>query len=487
MAVYAPSPKPPSIESASLPKPTPHTGLPKAFTTVLAVILDYACIALGFLFGFLCYRVYHGVAWPDSTHLLIVLTVQYWLIFVFLARAQQLYSQSHTLLQVRDTENILMVSCLCFIGLAVEIYIGKLLVPRIALCVGWLATVFLLLAQKHLSRRIFVRMRAAMATQRRVLILGTGRDARRIFSYLDNSPDLGMIPIAFVDESKSSSRGVIYGHDYVHRSHAPVICSELSTEMIQELNVSHVFIAETEISHHRMSELNSLAIEHDLNISFVGTAQPISIERHGAMHVMDGLLTMSYAGLIADRRIYHAFKRCFDFVGALLLLTLTAPLWVFIALWIRRTSTGPVFFRQERVGHLGHTFTMFKFRTMYTDAPKYGRSPEGSDDHRITPAGRFLRKASLDELPQLFNVLRGDMSLVGPRPEMPYVTEGYNLIERRRLVVPQGLTGFWQLSADRKYSIHESLEYDLYYIENRGFFLDLAILLHTALFAMKGI
>ncbi len=130
---------------------------------------------------------------------------------------------------------------------------------------------------------------------------------------------------------------------------------------------------------------------------------------------------------------------------------------------------------------------MFKFRTMYADAPKYDRSPEGSDDNRITPAGRFLRKASLDELPQLFNVLRGDMSLVGPRPEMPYVTEGYNLIERRRLVVPQGLTGFWQLSADRKYSIHESLEYDLYYIENRGFFLDLAILLHTALFAMKGI
>ena len=117
MAVYAPSPKPPYIESAHWPKPTPHTSLPKIFTTVLAVILDYACIALGFLFGFFCYRLYHGVGWPDSTHLLIVLTVQYWLIFVFLARAQQLYSQSHTLLQVRDTENILMVSCLCFIGL----------------------------------------------------------------------------------------------------------------------------------------------------------------------------------------------------------------------------------------------------------------------------------------------------------------------------------------------------------------------------------
>jgi lipopolysaccharide/colanic/teichoic acid biosynthesis glycosyltransferase len=130
---------------------------------------------------------------------------------------------------------------------------------------------------------------------------------------------------------------------------------------------------------------------------------------------------------------------------------------------------------------------MYKFRSMYTTAPKYGRSPENSRDPRITLAGRFLRKTSLDELPQLLNVLEGDMALVGPRPEMPYIVDQYTPYEAQRLSVLPGITGFWQLSADRKFVIHESLEYDLYYIEHRGVFLDLAVMLHTLIFAMKGI
>jgi len=130
---------------------------------------------------------------------------------------------------------------------------------------------------------------------------------------------------------------------------------------------------------------------------------------------------------------------------------------------------------------------MLKFRSMYVDVPKYERSPESQQDKRVTAAGRFLRRTSLDELPQLLNVLSGDMSLVGPRPEMPYITDTYSPLERRRLTVPQGLTGLWQLSGDRRFTIHEAIEYDFYYIENRGIFLDFAILLHTLFFAMKGL
>ena len=130
---------------------------------------------------------------------------------------------------------------------------------------------------------------------------------------------------------------------------------------------------------------------------------------------------------------------------------------------------------------------MFKFRTMYREAPPYAYSPNVSDDDRITKVGRFLRRTSLDELPQLLNVLLGNMSLVGPRPEMPFIVKTYTAFHFQRLQVKPGITGLWQLSGDRNYLIHENVEYDLYYIKNRNFFMDLAILLHTTIFAMRGI
>ena len=139
------------------------------------------------------------------------------------------------------------------------------------------------------------------------------------------------------------------------------------------------------------------------------------------------------------------------------------------------------------MGLNGRRFRMFKFRTMYTDAPTYAYSPKKSDDLRITRLGRLLRRTSLDELPQLLNVLMGSMSLVGPRPEMPFIVETYTERHSQRLQVKPGITGLWQLSGDRSYLIHENIEYDLYYIQHRNFFMDLAILLHTTIFAMRGI
>jgi lipopolysaccharide/colanic/teichoic acid biosynthesis glycosyltransferase len=158
-----------------------------------------------------------------------------------------------------------------------------------------------------------------------------------------------------------------------------------------------------------------------------------------------------------------------------------------VAILIRIESKGPVFFQQTRVGQNGKLFEILKFRSMKVDAPKYSRSPDERTDARITRVGRFLRETSLDEVPQLINVLRGDMSLVGPRPEMPFIAAGYGPWEAMRLLVPQGITGFWQLSADRKHAIHQSIEYDLYYIHNRTLLMDVAILLHTLVYAAKGI
>jgi lipopolysaccharide/colanic/teichoic acid biosynthesis glycosyltransferase len=177
----------------------------------------------------------------------------------------------------------------------------------------------------------------------------------------------------------------------------------------------------------------------------------------------------------------------FDFLGSFTLMLLGLPIFLLLALIIKLDSKGPVLVRQARVGRDGRPFPMYKFRTMRATASIYEYSPRESCDPRITRVGRFLRKTSFDELPQLLNVLQGSMSLVGPRPEMPFIVEQYTERHRRRLQVKPGLTGLWQLSGDRAFLIHENIEYDLYYIQHRNFFMDLAVLLHTAIFAMRGI
>jgi len=201
---------------------------------------------------------------------------------------------------------------------------------------------------------------------------------------------------------------------------------------------------------------------------------------------LDGVLLASF-GAAPHRSAYEVAKRTFDVILSLLLGLVAIPIFLGVAVLIKLDSRGPILFRQQRIGRAGVPFAMFKFRTMAATAPAYECSPRDSNDPRITRIGRFLRRSSLDELPQLMNVLRGEMSLVGPRPEMPFIVARYTAQERARLAVLPGVTGLWQLSGDRNYMIHDNIEYDLYYIQHRNFFMDTALLLHTLIFAMRGI
>jgi lipopolysaccharide/colanic/teichoic acid biosynthesis glycosyltransferase len=180
-------------------------------------------------------------------------------------------------------------------------------------------------------------------------------------------------------------------------------------------------------------------------------------------------------------------KRAVDMAGAAVLLAVLAPVLALVALLIRLDSPGPAVFRQRRVGKDGVEFRLWKFRSMRRDAPEYARSPTSDTDARLTRAGRLIRRVSLDELPQLINVLRGEMSLVGPRPEMPFIVAGYTALERRRLAVKPGITGLWQISPARAYPIHEHLEYDLDYIRQQNLVLDGAILLRTVRAVWRGV
>jgi lipopolysaccharide/colanic/teichoic acid biosynthesis glycosyltransferase len=183
----------------------------------------------------------------------------------------------------------------------------------------------------------------------------------------------------------------------------------------------------------------------------------------------------------------HSLKRTVDLLVAVVALILIAPLFLMVAALIKVDSRGPVLIRQRRIGGRGVPFFMWKFRSMHAGVERYARSPVSDADPRLTRFGRSLRRLSIDELPQLFNVLTGDMSLVGPRPEMPFIVNNYAPHERLRLNAIPGITGLWQISPARAMPIHKHLELDLFYIEHRNIFLDLAILLRTVTAVIRGI
>jgi lipopolysaccharide/colanic/teichoic acid biosynthesis glycosyltransferase len=184
---------------------------------------------------------------------------------------------------------------------------------------------------------------------------------------------------------------------------------------------------------------------------------------------------------------FDMVKRGCDIAGSLFLLLVFLPLFAAIAMLIKLDTGGPILFRQSRVGKDGVNFVLWKFRSMSVDAARYETSPISAFDMRITRVGRFIRRLSFDELPQLINVLRGDMSLVGPRPEMPFVVREYGVLERERLCVKPGITGLWQISPARAFPIHENLQYDLHYIRHRNLFFDCAILVRTITAVVRGV
>ena len=172
-------------------------------------------------------------------------------------------------------------------------------------------------------------------------------------------------------------------------------------------------------------------------------------------------------------------KHLLDFIAAFILILLFSPLMVVIAILIKLSSRGPVFFSHKRVGLNSKLFVIHKFRSLHIDTPSYSEKPDSTEDIRITSIGKWIRKTSLDELPQLFNVLKGEMSLVGPRPEMPFLAEKYENWENQRNLVRPGMTGLWQLSPRRRGSIRDGIPVDLEYIENLSLWNDFKILLRT--------
>jgi len=405
--------------------------------------------------------------------------------FVFLLDRRGGYQSWRSLLAIRETERALRVTLQSFSFAVVVVYFCAVPVsyPTIALAVI-LVPVLLVLERRGFCR-LLRGLRSRGFGTRRAIILGTSSAARRLYTTLLDSPKFNIEPVAFVEEGATTGATEIYECSYRRKHSAKVLPGPLEPELFRRLGASVLMVAESspdsQTMQRTMIEAEEMGVEaHFVVDNFLAPGMRVDYIE------LDGIL-LAHLSKECNRALYDFGKRTLDIVGAVLGLILLAPIVPVIAFLIRKTSGGPVFFSQQRAGQAGRLFTMYKFRTMHQAAAQYEYSPVGGGDPRITPVGRFLRRTSLDEVPQVLNVLLGDMSLVGPRPEMPFIVDQYTPSQQQRLAVRPGMTGLWQISGDRAFPINQSPEYDAYYLEHRSLFMDVAILLHTILRAPQGV
>lgn len=407
------------------------------------------------------------------------------LLFVFLLDRHGGYRLCLSLLRIRETERVLRVTLQTFLIGLVATSLLRIPMSRGGVAIALVLLPLLIVLEKWELQNLMRRLRDQGFGARRAVILGTGSTARRIYTALINSPKLGIEPVAFVEESAPSTSTQIYECSYRRKHSARVLPGPLTSGLLRELGASVLMVADTAPERDTMLLIKSEVSKAGAAIyltpeEFLDPGEPMDYVE------LDGIILVRPCE-DDPRVLFELGKRLLDVVfGAIGLLVLSGLLAV-VAILVKRSSPGPVLFRQQRVGKAGRPFTMYKFRTMYENVPTYGYSPKQGEDSRITPLGRFLRRTSLDEIPQLINVLLGSMSLVGPRPEMPFIVEQYTPSQRQRLALKPGMTGLWQISGDRDRLIHESPEYDEYYARHRSILLDIAIVLHTLLFAARGV
>lgn len=319
---------------------------------------------------------------------------------------------------------------------------------------------------------------------RRVLILGAGTVGRRLQVQI-NERMFGLTLVGFLDDDAHKRAG-----------HADILGSlDKARQIIAEQKVDDVVMALPASAHARLNQ--TVSELHDQPVRVWVIPDYFSLTMHRASVEDFAGIPMLDLRAPALSEYQRMVKRAFDLFICLLGMPFALVLFAVISLAIWLNDRGPVFFRQERVGENGHIFRVFKFRTMVVNAEALRHTVEQlddkgnlihkvKDDPRITRVGAFLRRSSMDELPQLINVIRGEMSLVGPRPEMPYLVEKYQPWQRKRFAVPQGMTGWWQINGRSDKPMHLHTEDDLYYVQHYSIWLDLQILVKTIGVVLRG-
>jgi exopolysaccharide biosynthesis polyprenyl glycosylphosphotransferase len=349
-----------------------------------------------------------------------------------------------------------------------------------------------IVASRLILRRVLVALRRRGRNLRFTLIVGTNRRAIAFARGLDEGVELGYRLVGFVDDRVWDTSG-----EFERSGHPLVGAIEALPDVLRRRVIDEVFVFLPLRSYYaQASRIVAQCGEQGIPVTFPSSLFELKGARVSADDLGGGPVMTIAKGRIAGWAVIA--KRVIDALSAAALLVLLAPVFVVVAVLVKATSPGPVFFVQERIGLNKRRFRMVKFRTMIADAERQigdlehlneatGPVFKIKHDPRITPLGAFLRKTSIDELPQLLNVLRGDISLVGPRPLPVRDYEGFDRDwHRRRFSVRPGITCLWQIGGRSQLSFERWMELDMQYIDNWSLWLDLKILLKTIPVVLRG-
>ncbi len=367
------------------------------------------------------------------------------------------------------------------IAFALAFFLRPLVYSRLLLLEAGVMMIVLISVGRAFTLLLQSRLRSRGIGVRRVAIVGAGEVGRRVMRTIVARPDLGYKVVGYVDDNPAKGEGEIGRFP----GFGPI--DNLAAVISQE-KVDEVIITLPWTYHRRIFSILRECERRQVMPRIVPDLFQMSLSR---VEVSDlGGVPLVAVEEIAFSKEELIFKRVIDLLGALMGILLGWPFFLLIALAIKLDSPGPVFFSQVRVGQKHRRFKMYKFRSMRVKAEEEldelrdlnevdGPIFKMRDDPRRTRVGGFLRKTSLDELPQLINVLKGEMSLVGPRPPIPEEVEAYQPWHKKRLAVPPGITGLWQVSGRSELTFDEMVLLDLYYIEHWTPWLDISILLRT--------
>lgn len=415
---------------------------------------------------------------------------------VFIFQYYNLYKKNVFITIVQHQILILKAVGMSILGLIIISFLVRypkyVIDSRLVILYGAVASLVLVSFMRIIVfRNLFLLFAKNSIIRRRAVIIGAGKSGKMVAASMLTDKQYGYELVGFVDDHVEVGKKVL-------QSYIVLGGIDEINEIVNIYNVDEIIVCITNTTHNRLIEIIEKCKETPKTVQVYSglyeiVAHKVEVERFSDFPLVR-------IGHFYDENLNHWIKRIIDIAGSLVGLILFSPFFLAISIAIKRDSPGPVLFKQIRLGKDGKPFQFYKFRSMYIDADdrihkeylrqliKNGKAAKNGgeegvfkivNDPRVTKVGKFLRRTSLDEFPQLINVLKGDMSLVGPRPALPYEFEEYSSWHKRRVRVLPGLTGLWQVSGRSAVTFDDMVALDLYYIENMSPWFDIQIILKT--------